>query len=271
MIPPGLEAATDEPATPTDVDLATLPRAVRAQLKSLPPELAATVGAHLVMAGDVIDSDPQLALAHTLAARRRAARLAVVREATAEAAYAAGDWNVALREFRAVRRMRGDDEVLPVIADCERALGRPREALEIAAGSRSADLSLEQRIEMTLVEAGARADLGQVDEALRLLRGTLGDRSVPALPRSRVMAAYADLLWASGQHDQARTWFGRSAELDPEGAAGDRLAELEGRPLPSDEASEWGVLEVEFAPEEVEEASETRDGGSGDEDPEAHG
>lgn len=202
------------------------------------------------MAGELIDTDPEMALAHTLAARRRAARLAVVREATAEAAYAAGEWNIALREFRAVRRMRGDNEVLPVIADCERALGRPREALEIAAEARSAGLSAEQGIEMALVEAGARADLGQRDEALRLLRGRLNDRSVPAPSRARVMVAYADLLWAAGQFDEARTWFAQSAQLDATGPASDRLAELEGRPLPSEEAAEWGVLDVEFAPEQ---------------------
>ena len=49
---------------------------------------------HLVAAGLLIDSeDPKTAYEHTLAARARASRLAVVREAVGEAAYAAGEYS----------------------------------------------------------------------------------------------------------------------------------------------------------------------------------
>ena len=62
---------------------------------------------HLVVAGQLIEDDPELAYAHAEAARRRAARLPIVREAAAETAYAAGRYAVALSEFRALRRMTG--------------------------------------------------------------------------------------------------------------------------------------------------------------------
>ena len=58
------------------------------------------MAAHLVVAGRLID-EPDLAYAHAEAARRRAARLPIVREAAAETAYAAGRFDVALSEYRA--------------------------------------------------------------------------------------------------------------------------------------------------------------------------
>jgi hypothetical protein len=111
---------------------------VRAELRGLPKDLAEIVAAHLVVAGRLVDEDPDLAYAHAEAARRRAARLPIVREAAAETAYAAGRYDVALSEFRALRRMTGSPDYLPVMADCERALGRPHNALKLArAGSGS--------------------------------------------------------------------------------------------------------------------------------------
>ena len=68
---------------------------------------------------------------HAEAARRRAARLSITREATGETAYAAGEYQVALHEFRALRRMQGGTEYLAAMADCERALGRPEKALKL--------------------------------------------------------------------------------------------------------------------------------------------
>ena len=69
---------------PEGVDVSTLHRAVRAELRGLPKELEAIVAGHLVAAGELIDTDPELAYAHAEAARRRAARLPIVREAAAE-------------------------------------------------------------------------------------------------------------------------------------------------------------------------------------------
>lgn len=204
---------------PEGVDLRTLPIPVRAELKSLPTELAEQVGAHLVAAGELIVEDPQQALAHAHAARRRAARLTVTREALGEAAYAAGDWSVALTEFRALRRMTGDQMWLPVMADCERALGRPQAVLRLVKEAASLTMRPADRVELRLVEAGARDDLGQRAEALRLLRHTLGSLPARAVAgRVRVGYALADLLLADGQTDEARRHFREVATLDTDGA-----------------------------------------------------
>lgn len=202
---------------------------MRAELRSLPKDLAQIVGAHLAMAGELVDEDPELALAHAQAARRRAARLPVVREATAEAAYAAGDWATAITEYRALYRMSGSGDYLPVMADCERALGRPREALKLAREATQADLDPSMRLEMVIVEAGARADLDQVDEALRLLQGAAAQsRRGPKEARARLAYAAADLLERQGRVQGAVEQFRQAAQLDEDEVldAGARLARL---------------------------------------------
>ena len=198
------------------------------QLQSLPEKLAARVARHLVAAGRLIDEDPRSAYEHTLAARARAPRIAVVREACGEAAYAAGEYGEALSELRAARRMNGANDYLPVMADCERALGRPEKALSLAHSPAVASLSADQAAEMTIVEAGARRDLGQLDASLRTLE------SAPLRSRSRaewvvrLRYAYADTLLAVGRTAEAVEWFHRTAGIDGEGVtdAVERLEEL---------------------------------------------
>ena len=76
----------------------------------------------LVAAG--MAEDPEQSFEYTLAARRLAARVGVVREASGIAAYQTGRWAEALSELRAARRLTGREDYLPLMADSERALGR---------------------------------------------------------------------------------------------------------------------------------------------------
>jgi len=122
----------DGPPIPEEITGAELDRTVSGQLKGLPEKLASRVARHLAAAGMVIETDPETAYKHTLAARARASRLAVVREATGEAAYAAGHYAEALSELRAAKRMNGVTAYLPMMADCHRALGHPEQALKLA-------------------------------------------------------------------------------------------------------------------------------------------
>ena len=230
---PGLVRKASEPPVPEGVDTRVLHRSVRAELRGLPKELAEIVAAHLVAAGQLIDHDPELAHAHAEAARRRASRLPVVREAAAETAYAAGHYDTALSELRAIRRMTGVDDYLPMMADCERALGRPEAALKLAKEAKRLRLDPAQRAEMILVEAGARSDLGQEAEALRLLEAAIAALSPAAAPRitvARLRYAYAEALLRRGSSAEARKWFEAAAELDSdvETDAQARVDELDG-------------------------------------------
>ena len=206
---------------------------MKAELRGLPKDLALIVGAHLVAAGELIDEDPELAYRHAEAARRRAARLPIVREATAETAYAAGQFAVALNEYRALRRMSGGPDYTAVMADCERALGRPEDALRLIAEATATPGALDDPqlwTEVTLVEAGARADLGQQAEAVRVLTGAISARRGSPLSQARLRYAYAELLLARGDEPGAREWFRSAGALDAEDELGvdERLSELDG-------------------------------------------
>ncbi len=234
------QATYDGPPIPEGVTGKELDRAVAQQLRGLPEKLAARVARHLVAAGLVLESDPETAYQHTLAARARAARIALVREACGEAAYAAGHFAEALAELRAARRMNGGTEHLPVMADCERALGRPDRALTMARNPSVAGLEPSLKAEMTIVEAGARRDLGELDAALRTLENAPLRSRLREPWVVRLRYAYADTLLAAGRRDDALEWFHRTVGVDGEEItdAADRVLELErrasGEPAPQE-------------------------------------
>ncbi|MGH3326563.1 MAG: hypothetical protein ACRDPT_01970 [Streptomycetales bacterium] len=182
------------------------------------------------MAGRLLDDDPEQAYQHAAWARRKAGRLAAVREAAALAAYGTGRYAEALADLRAYRRLSGSAAYWPVEADCERGLGRPERALAMAGAPEVRQLDRAAQAEMRIVAAGARRDLGQLDAAVVTLQGP-ELKSTAKLPSiARVHYAYADTLLAAGREAEARLWFARAAEADTSGETGaaDRLAELEG-------------------------------------------
>lgn len=184
-------------------------------LRGLTADNARWVARHLVMVGQNIDDNPELAWEHAQAAVRRAGRIAVVRETAGLAAYRAGHFARALTELRADRRMSGSEDNLPVMADCERGLGRPEKALEIAGSPAVARLTKAGRIEMRIVAAGARRDLDQIDAALVTLQcNELSEDDFEWGARLRY--AYADTLEALGRTEEAATWFQKASLLDVE-------------------------------------------------------
>lgn len=225
-----MQAAYDGPPIPEDITGRELDRVVANQLKSLPEKLAARVAKHLAAAARLLESDPETAYQHTVAARARAARVPIVREASGEAAYAAGRFKDALTELKAARRMSGSSIYLPMMADCERALGRPERALALAKDPAVLKLDDAEQIEMKIVESGARRDLGDTEAAIHTLEGRELRSGSRASWVPRLRYAYAEALLADGQTDAAREWFERAAGADVDGYtdAAERLAELDG-------------------------------------------
>ena len=223
------QARYDGPPLDESISGKELDRNVAQQLRGLPEKLAARVARHLVAAGLLMDEDPKTAYQHTLAARARAARIAVVREACGEAAYAAGEFADALSELRAAKRMNGSQEYVAVMADCERALGRPDRALALTRNPAVADMPADLKAEVTIVEAGARRDLGEIDAALRTLENAPLRSQSRADWVVRLRYAYADTLLAAGRTEDAVEWFHRTIAIDGEEItdAEERVAELE--------------------------------------------
>lgn len=219
-----------EPPLRDEVVAADLDRGVRAELSSLAKLNAETVARHLVMAGLLFEDDPEAAYSHAAFARERAGRVGAVREAVGLAAYRTGRYAEALAELRAARRIGGDQSLLPVMADCERGLGRPEKALELAASPQAATLDATGRAEMLIVASGARRDLGQPEAAALLLQGPELRPDARRGWSARLFYAYAEAMLASGRVPEATVWFGHAAAADTEGEtdAGDRWDELTG-------------------------------------------
>jgi tetratricopeptide (TPR) repeat protein len=186
------------------------------------------VARYIVAAG--LESDPERSYAYAQAARGLAARVGVVREASGIAAYRTGRWAEALSELRAARRMTGRDDYLPIMADCERALGRPDRALALVREADTSRLDRATQIELRIVESGIRRDQGLTDAAVlavqvpELTSGRLRPWS------ARLFYAYAEALLAAGREEEAREAFARAAAADPDGEtdAAERLDELDG-------------------------------------------
>ena len=197
-------------------------------MSTLDKATADTVARHLVAAGELMDEDPEAALAHAQAARTRSGRIAAIREAVGIAAYQVGDWAQALAEFRAARRMGSKSQLLPIIADCERGVGRPERAIELARSPEAAQLTGDDADEMRIVAAGARADLGQLEQALAVLASPAPDPARTGSTAARLCYAYAETVLALDRNDDALQWFLRAAAADVDGVtdAEDRVGEL---------------------------------------------
>ncbi len=216
------------------MDFRQLAKDARERLRGLSKENAQRVGEHLVMAGRLLDIDPELAYEHTQAAVRRGGRIDVVREAAGIAAYATGRYAEALRELRTVRRLNGSSEHLPIMADAERGLGRPERAIALAATPEADELHPAAKLELALVVSGARSDLGEHDAALVVLDKLPPQQGDLAL---RVLAARAAALEAAGRDEEAAALL---ADVDAED-----LARATGNLVPDEDVVVYDTFDEE--------------------------
>ena len=99
------------------------------------------------------------------------------------------------------------------MADCERGLGNPLKALALAGSPEVKRLAKAEEIEMRIVAAGARRDLGEFDAAVVTLTcKELSNESEDWAVRLRY--AYADALEAAGRPKDAKEWFKKCAQVD---------------------------------------------------------
>ena len=220
-----------EPHIPDEIKAEQLDKSIALELRTLPDGLAEIVARHLVAADLAMQNeDFALAAEHVGAAKRRAGRSSVVREAAGIVAYQSGNFAEALTDLRAVRRMTGSNALLPLIADCERGLGKPQKALDTIKAVANSKLSPELRSELLIVSAGARADMGKLDAAIVTLQVPELTKLQPGTPRARLQYAYADLLLTAGRINEAWEWMERAAgsDIDGETDAAERCEEFAG-------------------------------------------
>jgi tetratricopeptide (TPR) repeat protein len=198
-----------------DIDTKLLPKQVLAELRNISPKAADYVGKHLAAAMMALeDDDAERAYQHAIAARSQGSRLASVREMCGLAAYYNEKWAEALNEFRTYQRITGDPHFMPLMADCERGLGRPEKALNLAKSDQVRSLDADTRIEFRIVISGARADLNQFEAALATLEcpELHSKKQSPAITRLRY--AYANALQQLNRLDEARDWFVKTSLSD---------------------------------------------------------
>ncbi|QUH06340.1 hypothetical protein HUO13_29285 [Saccharopolyspora erythraea] len=139
-----------------------------------------------------------------------------------------GEWSEALSELRAARRMAGGPGHVAILADCERALGRPERAIELTRSPEAAQLEGADAVELRIVAAGARRDLGEIEASVVSLQIPELDPQRQEPWSARLFYAYADNLLAAERTQEAFTWFVHAAHADDEGEtdAPERLDEL---------------------------------------------
>ncbi|WP_223841501.1 MULTISPECIES: tetratricopeptide repeat protein [unclassified Candidatus Sulfotelmatobacter] len=191
----------DEDVTGREIDKPT-----RRQLEALEPRNAERVAQHLVMAARYLEVDPEFALEHANAAVRKAGRIAAVREATGVAAYAAEDYALALKELRTHRRISGSEEHLPLMVDCQRALGKVDKALEEAQSSAVEKLDATGKVELAMVVSGIHADAGDSQAALEALQIPQLDKNRGFSYSPRLFRAYAEALRGVGRDKESLSW-----------------------------------------------------------------
>ncbi|MFC7614226.1 hypothetical protein ACFQV2_12490 [Actinokineospora soli] len=123
--------------------------------------------------------------------------------------------------------MSGGDHHIAVMADCERALGRPERALDLAKEA-GPDLPPDVAVELRIVVAGARRDMGQLEAAVVGLQGPDLDPKRRDPWSARLFYAHADNLAAAGNEEDAIRWFLAAAQADDDGEtdAAERAFEL---------------------------------------------
>lgn len=239
-----------EPPLPADVTADQLEASARRELRALGRQNAERVARHLVMVQRLLDTDPEAAYQHARYAASHAGRVAVVREATAIAAYLSDHHADAIREIRAARRLSGIDLHHAIEADCERALGRYHQALKAAAAADPDQLDDVEEGEIAMVVSSIRHEMGQsdlglivIEDAIRLFRG---DRKT----LQRMHAVRADRLEELGR--------GQEAESIRE-----RLGLT--RPEPAQDVEVYDIQEE--SEEEARAAQEGKEGATWDNDP----
>jgi len=202
------------PEVPEGITADQLDPEARADLRTLPGHLADAVATWLAAAA--AEPDPDRAFEYAVQARKLAARVGVVRETAGVAAYRAGRWADALAELRTARRLTGRSSYLPLMADAERALGRPERALALIHDLDTRQLDRATQIELLIVESGIRRDQGRAAAGAVVLQVPELTDGVRRPWSARLFYAYADALYDAGRMDEAWEWFGRTAALDPE-------------------------------------------------------
>jgi hypothetical protein len=171
---------------------------------------------HVTAALAALDErDGATALPHLRWAKERATRSGLVREALGVASYLAEDYDEALSELAAYRRMTGRQDQNHIVADALRAVGRGQERIPELVLELEDDEEVPQaaRHEARIVWASWLADSGDIGAGRAVLRHVLGDVERGDVEEHHLRTWYVagDLAERGGATDEAVRHFERVA------------------------------------------------------------
>ncbi len=153
--------------------------------------------------------------------------VAFAHELAGLALYRLGHWRKAAAELETARRLDSSVRHHPVLADCYRALRRYHEVNELWRELREASPDPVVMAEGRIVVAGALADQGDLEGALKVMEKAMDVPKKVADHHLRQWYVVADLYDRSGDVVRARRWFTLVAERDNDFAdVRDRLRSL---------------------------------------------
>jgi len=139
-----------------------------------------------------------------------------VRELHGLTLYRMGRWRQAKVELEASTALSASPDQLPVIADCERALGHHDAVERVIDDLRRASPGVEVLAEGRLVLAGSLADRKRLPEAIAILSRWEANRARPKDWHLRTWYALGDLYERAGELPRARALFQRLVDHDPD-------------------------------------------------------
>lgn len=174
-------------------------------------------------------SDHGAAMKEAEKAKVLAPRSGAVREVLGLAYYGREMYREALSELQTYRRISGRVDQNHVMADCQRALGKPDRAVPLAEEEmRGRGVPNEARAEAAVVAASALSDMGRYEQALALLRRFAAKKAEVGRDYDlRLWYVMGDVLEKSGRKGEAAEQFRKVVRHDS-GAydAAERLAAL---------------------------------------------
>jgi tetratricopeptide (TPR) repeat protein len=142
--------------------------------------------------------------------------VAAVHEIAGLANYRLGRWKQAAAELETARSLKESVDLLPVLADSYRALGRWADVDRIWNHVKAISPHQEVTAEARIVAAGALGDRGELKAAIAVLEAAQKPPKRVRPYHLRQWYALADLYDRGGDTVSATRWFRRVAEHDPQ-------------------------------------------------------
>jgi tetratricopeptide (TPR) repeat protein len=162
------------------------------------------------------DDEPEIAVDQASYAKRQTRRSAAVRETLGLALYHTGAYREARGELTAAQRLSGNEDLSAVLADIERALGRPERAVELFESADRQAMAPDAAAELLLVAASAYGDMGRPASGVALIRRH-GEWPANLLDHHlRLAYVQAVLAEQAGDTKSARLALSRVVTADPE-------------------------------------------------------